>query len=184
MKKFWSRRSRTGKAGLIAGLVFVASIAGLMTLGATSGSGQSKSVNKSASSDVRVREALGHKVHAGGYAGEVKIDAVGFDVRRVVVTAQTPEGGFQGTSCDDLGDGARAIFAKIYKDATWNGAATVIYEGGLEDSYTGQALPHAKTGSFTMPLGEAQQINWSDGDSLASIDWSFYRDFCSSALKS
>jgi hypothetical protein len=34
-----------------------------------------------------------------------------------------------------------------------------------------------------MHAGEANQIDWSDDDALANIDWSIYRDFCHPALE-
>jgi hypothetical protein len=38
------------------------------------------------------------------------------------------------------------------------------------DSATGKELPTAVTGTFTMPAGQAKQIDWSSGDDLSNID--------------
>jgi hypothetical protein len=51
------------------------------------------------------------------------------------------------------------------------------------DSRTGEDLPDANTGIYTMPAGLAGQIDWSDEDGLLNIDWSNYRDFCHPALE-
>jgi hypothetical protein len=59
----------------------------------------------------------------------------------------------------------------------------LVYKGGLVSKATGKALPNVNTGIFTMPAGQANQINWSDDDALSNIDWSIYRDFCHPALQ-
>jgi hypothetical protein len=51
------------------------------------------------------------------------------------------------------------------------------------DTSTGEELPDANTGIFTMPPGQAKRINWSDEDALLNIDWSIYRDYCHRALQ-
>ena len=78
-----------------------------------------------------------------------------------------------------------AIFSAIYGDAEWKKTGTVIvYKGGLVDSKTGQELPDANTGIYTIKQGEASQIDWSDQDTIDfSIDWSLYRDFVHPALE-
>jgi hypothetical protein len=131
----------------------------------------------------RVRAAVGGEVHAGGYAGDVQIKDLSFEGGEAQVIAKTPEGGFQGVSCGDLNDGAQAIFKTIYTDGGWNGGAMVAYQGGLVSTATGQELPTANTGIFTMPARRAQQIDWSDDDALLNIDWSLYRDYCHPALQ-
>jgi hypothetical protein len=131
----------------------------------------------------RVRDEVGDEVSAGGYAGDVKINQLSFSDSEVRVTAQTPEGGFSGPSCGDLDKGAQAIFKEIYDDTGWKKGAHINYEGGLVDSATGKDLPHADTGSFTMPAGQAREIDWSDDDVLLNIDWSIYREFCHPALQ-
>jgi hypothetical protein len=131
----------------------------------------------------RVRGALGDEVEAGGYAGNVQIQDLAFEGREAQVTAKTPEGGFEGPSCADLDEGARAIFETVYNDGGWSGGAAVVYQGGLVDSSTGEELPGANTGIFTMPAGQARRIDWSDEDALLNIDWSIYRDFCHPALQ-
>jgi hypothetical protein len=113
----------------------------------------------------------------------VQIEDVSFEGAEAQVTAKTPEGGLQGASCGDLNDGAKAIFKKIYTDGGWTGPAVIVYKGGLVSTTTGEDLPDVNTGIFTMPAGQAQQINWSSDDTLLNIDWSNYRDFCHPALK-
>jgi hypothetical protein len=131
----------------------------------------------------RVRDAIGDEVSASGYAGDLEIRNVAFEGSEAQVTVTTPEGGFQGVSCGDLDDGAQTIFQKIYDEAGWKRGAAIVYQGGLVDSSTGKDLPNANTGIFTMLTGQARQIDWSDDDALANIDWSIYRDFCHPALK-
>ena len=131
----------------------------------------------------RVRDELGDEVKAGGYAGDVKIQDVSFGDTEVQVTATTPEGGFSGPSCGDLDDGAHAIFKKIYDDAGWKKGAVLVYKGGLVSKATGKEVPDVNTGIFTMPRGQAKQIDWTDDDALDNIDWSIYRDFCHPALQ-
>jgi hypothetical protein len=97
---------------------------------------------------------------------------------------ETPEGGFEGASCGDLNDGARAIFQKIFNDAAWSGGAAVIFRGGLVSRATGEELPDVNTGIFTIHADQASQIDWSNEDAVQfNIDWSIYRDFCHPALK-
>jgi hypothetical protein len=59
----------------------------------------------------------------------------------------------------------------------------LVYKGGLVSKSTGKELPDVNTGIFTMPTGQAKQIDWSDDDALDNIDWSIYRDFCHPALQ-
>ena len=131
----------------------------------------------------RVREEVGDEVEAGGYAGDVKINQLSFSDSEVRVTAETPKGGFSGPSCGDLDKGAQAIFKEIYDDTGWKKGAHINYEGGLVDSSTGKDMPHADTGSFTMPAAQVKEIDWSNDDALSNIDWSIYRDFCHPALQ-
>jgi hypothetical protein len=131
----------------------------------------------------RVQEAVGDEVHASGYAGDLKILDVSFEGTEARVTAKTPEGGFEGAKCGDLADGAQAVFETIYNDGGWKGGAALSYYGGLVDRATGKELPNANTGIYTMPAGQARQIDWSDEDALMNIDWSVYRTFCHPALQ-
>jgi len=203
MKEFWRQRSLGGKFALI----FVATVVGLIALGSAMEGGetssdtsaesqpnpqsqsqpnpQSQPVSEAAPSTPkeRLQNAVGDEVHAGGYAGDLQIQDVSFEGREAQVTVETPEGGFQGASCGDLDDGAQAIFETIYNDADWNGGVAIIYKGGLVDRATGQELPDANTGIFTIHAGQAQRIDWTDEDALSYIDWSIYRDFCHPALQ-
>jgi hypothetical protein len=131
----------------------------------------------------RVRDEIGDTVDASGYAGDLEVSNVSFEGDEAYVTLTTPEGGLQGASCEDLDDGAEAVFAKLYDDAGWKRGAVVIYKGGLVDSSTGEDLPNVNTGIYTMPARQAKRIDWSDDDVILVIDWSIYRDFCHPALK-
>lgn len=131
----------------------------------------------------RVRKAIGSEVDASGYAGTLQIQDVAFEGREAQVTVTTPGGGFQGASCDDLNDGAKAVWAKVYNDAGWNGGALVVFKGGLVSTVTGEDLPDVNTGIFTIHADQAARISWANDDSLYNIDWSYYRDFCHPALK-
>jgi hypothetical protein len=131
----------------------------------------------------RVREAVGDEVEARRYAGTLQIMEVSFEGREAQVIAETPEGGLEGPSCGDLDDGSQAVFETIYNDGGWNGGAVVAYRGGLVDTSTGEELPTVNTGIYTMPAGQASQIDWSNEDALLNIDWSNYRDYCHPALQ-
>jgi len=98
------------------------------------------------------------------------------------IILSTPEGGFQGPSTDDADALASAAFAKVYPTG-WNGPATVQFRGGLQSSATGKALPNAAAFTYRMTPGRAKQIDWSDEDTLYSIDWGLYRTFCHPAFK-
>jgi hypothetical protein len=136
-----------------------------------------------ATPEQRVQDELGDEVKAGGYAGNVKIQNVDFVYGEVQVTATTPKGGFSGPSCGDLDDGSQAIFKKIYGDTGWKRRASIVYQGGLVSKATGKEVPNVSTGIFTMPAGQAKQIDWSDDAALSNIDWSIYRSFCHQALQ-
>jgi hypothetical protein len=143
-----------------------------------------QSAPKPATPKERVREAIGSEVEAGGYAGTLEVGDVSFEGREVLVYLRTPEGGFQGASCGDLDDGARAVFKKIYGDAGWRKGAVLVYQGGLVSTRTGEELSDVNTGIFTMHARDASQIDWSNDDALNyNIAWSNYRDFCHPALK-
>ena len=130
----------------------------------------------------RVEQAVGDQVDAEGYAGTLAVQDVSFEGTEAQVTVATPEGGLEGASCGDLDEGAEAVLATIY-DAGWQGGAVTVFKGGLVDSSTGEELPDANTGIYTMPAERASRINWSDEDVRLNIDWSLYRDYCHPALK-
>jgi hypothetical protein len=139
--------------------------------------------SKPATPKERVREAVGDEVEAGGYAGTLEIMEVSFEGTEAQVIAKTPEGGFDGVKCGDLDDGAQAVFETVYNDGGWKGGSAVAFKGGLVDSATGNELPDANTGIYTMPAVQAKQINWSDEDALLNINWELYRDYCHQALQ-
>lgn len=100
------------------------------------------------------------------------------------VTLETPKGGFNGPSVDDLNDQAAGAFQAIYNDTDFKGTTFLFFEGGLVDAKTGQDAPDAQTGSFAMRKGEARQIDWSDEDRVRfGIDWSLFRTGASPALR-
>jgi hypothetical protein len=120
----------------------------------------------------RLQDELGDQVQGTGNAGDLEVKGVRVGSTNARVTVQTPGGGFQGTSCGDLDNGAQAVFETIYNDAGWEGDATVVYVGGLVNEATGKELPGANTGLFRMTAEQAKQIDWSDEDALSNIDWS------------
>jgi hypothetical protein len=134
----------------------------------------------------RVRDALaevgGEKTLAieDPEVKDITFDPLG---KHMAVVAKTPEGGFDGASCEDLDRQAGAIFAELYDEAGWRGDAVVSFQGGLVDKATGRDLPEAKTGFARMRAGQAKQIDWANDDALANIDWSTYREFCHPAVK-
>jgi hypothetical protein len=131
----------------------------------------------------RVREAVGTGVDASGWAGSLDVQDVSFEGNEAQITLTTPEGGFQGASCDDVNEGAKAVWAKVYDEAAWRGASLVVFKGGLVSTVTGEELPDVNTGIFTIHADQASQIDWSNEDALFNINWSYYRDFCHPALK-
>jgi hypothetical protein len=132
----------------------------------------------------RLKDALQGEIDAGGYVGKLDIKKVEISSREAAVTVETPEGGFEGASCDDLNDGAGAVFQRIYGEADWKRDAVVVFEGRLVNKETGRDLPNANTGIFTVHGRDARRIDWSDEDAVQfNIDWSVYRDFCHPALK-
>ena len=96
------------------------------------------------------------------------------------MTIETPEGGAEGASVNDLDGSAAAAFEAVYVDAGWRGDATVQFTGGLVDTSTGRDLPNARTGLYRLTAKQAQRINWDDAE---LIDWSIYRVFAHPALK-
>lgn len=134
----------------------------------------------------RVRDALAEVGGSKTLAlSDPEVKDISFDPlgKHLAVVAKTPEGGFDGASCEDLDHQAGAIFAELYDDAGWRGNAVVSFQGGLVDKATGRDLPQAKTGFAQMGAGQAKQIDWSNDDALVNIDWSTYRAFCHPALK-
>ncbi len=113
----------------------------------------------------------------------MKIKKADFYENFAGVTAETPKGGLQGASCADLDEAAGAIFEKIYHGTGWKGNAVIEFYGGLVSKATGKELPNEMTGNFAVDPGQAKQIDWSDDDALANIDWSVYRGFCHPALQ-
>ena len=130
----------------------------------------------------RVTQAL---ADAEGPVEDPEVTDVQFGKKEVEVTAKTPEGGLEGPSTADLDRLTGAIFAAIYGDAGWNKTGAVaVYKGGLVDSKTGQELPDANTGIYTISRADASKIDWADQDTIDfGIDWSLYRDFAHPALK-
>lgn len=99
--------------------------------------------------------------------------------RIVHVTLETPEGGFEGASVDDLDGSAAGTFKAVYEDAGWGKAATVTFEGGLVNTRTGKDLPNEETGIYRLEPNEARRIDW---DNAIAVDWSLYRVFVHPAI--
>jgi hypothetical protein len=135
------------------------------------------------SPEQRVREALGDTVTSDLAVGESEVRAVGVEGNLLGLTLSTPEGGLQGASTDDTDALTSAALAKAYEDGGWNGAAYVEFQGGLVDRATGRDLPKEITVSYHIERGRARQINWSDDETLFSIDWGLYRTYCHPAIK-
>jgi hypothetical protein len=145
-----------------------------------------KKAESKPSPEKRVRDALAEVGGAKTLAiSDPEVKDISFEPpgKHVEVVAKTPEGGFDGASCEDLDRQAGAIFAELYDEAGWRGHAVVSFEGGLVDKATGRDLPDAQTGLARMSAGQANQIDWSNDDALMNIDWSSYRVVCHPALK-
>jgi hypothetical protein len=192
----WNERSRRGKiivvvAAVVVGLGLIGAVVPSDDTATPSANTATTSAEVTPTEETptastpkdRVREAVGSEVDASGYAGTLEVRDVSFEGNEAQVTVTTPEGGLQGASCDDLNEGAKAVWTKVYNDAAWNGGALVVFKGGLVSTVTGEDLPDANTGIFTIHADQAAQIDWSDDDALLNIDWSYYRDFCHPALK-
>ena len=95
-------------------------------------------------------------------------------------TMETPEGGFDGPSVDDLAGSAGAVFEAIFNDAGWRRKASVRFTGGLVDKRTGKSLPNDPTGIFVVGPRQAARIAW---DNATEVDWKQYAIFLSPALK-
>ncbi len=116
----------------------------------------------------------------GAVASDVNVKQIEIFPAVVNITLETPQGGFEGASVDDLDGSAAAAFEAIYGDADWHRGATVKFTGGLVNSRTGQDLPDAETGLYRLTAKEARQIDW---DNASAVDWSYYRLFAHPALK-
>lgn len=130
----------------------------------------------------KARDALGSNVHSDFAVGDSKVRSVDRSGVKLDVVLTTPEGGIDGPSTGDADGLASATFAKVYLSG-WKGPATVRFLGGLQNSATGKALPNALAFGYRMQPGPARQIDWSNQDTLYSIDWSHYRWFCHPAFK-
>lgn len=204
LEVLWSGRSGRGKV-----VVVVAAVIGIGLIGsafssdekdakkggATSSSASTKPVQSAdpepvadpapveATPKERVLDAVGSEVEAGGWAGTLEVQDVSFEAGEAQITLTTPEGGLSGASCDDLNEGAKAVWTKVFDEAGWSGGSAVIFRGGLVSTVTGEELPDVNTGIFTIHSDQASQISWSNEDALFNINWSYYRDFCHPALK-
>ncbi len=116
----------------------------------------------------------------GAVSTDLKVKNVERTSLLVTVNAETPEGGLDGASVDDIDGSAAAAFEAVYNDAGWRGATFVVFTGGLVDTRTGEELPDARTGAYRVDAKEGQGINWDNAD---IIDWSLYRTYASPALK-
>lgn len=164
----------------------VAAVALLVAIGSSGGdSGDQREHRQSAAAELppsasptdRVEAALDH---VQGPVEDPEISDVSFGPASLTVTAKTPEGGFEGTSTQDLDWQAQAIFGAVYGEADYAKATVIVFRGGLMNSATGESLPNAKTGSYYLDPELAKRIDWANPD---RIDWSLYRTFASPALK-
>lgn len=165
----------------LVGVVLAGSL--LILIGSGCGESSTSADQTTATTSIeRLQEELGANVQASD-SGELEVKNVSVGSTGARVTVNPPGGGFQGTSCEDLDNGAQAVFETIYNDAGWQGDATVVYQGGIVNEATGKELPGANTGLFKITAEEAEQIDWSDEDALSDVDWSTYRKFCHQAFQ-
>ena len=160
-------------------------LAGSIVIVLVSGCGESSSSadqTTPTTSEQRLQEELGAEVSASD-SGDLEVKSIAVGTTGARVTVHPPGGGFQGTSCEDLDNGAEAVFETIYNDAEWQRDATVLYEGGIVNEATGKELPGANTGLYKMSAEQAEQIDWSDQDALSEVDWSTYRKYCHQAFQ-
>lgn len=108
---------------------------------------------------------------------------IGSSPSSIAIRAQTPEGGFGGTSTGDLNAQAGKIFEAIYGTAGYHRDAAIDFKGGLVSAKTGEDLPDARTGLYRMSRADAAEIDWADSDRLLVIRWSLFREFAHPALK-
>jgi hypothetical protein len=131
----------------------------------------------------RVRNDLGTEVSSPLAVGASEVHSVNGTRRVVNVTLDTPEGGFEGPSTQDMDALVSVTLAKVYGEAHWKGDAYVVFEGGLIDTANGRPLPDAPTTSYRMQHRLAQQVEWSNEQALYNINWSLYRTYCSPVIK-
>lgn len=144
-----------------------------------SGGGQSGGGGGGGSS---LDEALGNvdPTEFGAVATSIDVREINRAGDFVEITLETPEGGFEGASVEDLDGSAAGAFKALYEDAGFQEDAAVTFRGGLVDTRTGRDLPNAKTGRYRLTAREARRIDW---DNAIAIDWSQYRVFAGPALK-
>lgn len=116
-------------------------------------------------------EALGQvdPTEFGAVATSLDVREINRSGDFIEVTLETPEGGFEGASVDDLDGSAAGAFKTLHEDAGFQGDAAVAFRGGLVDTRTGKDLPNAKTGLYRLTAREARRIEW---DNAIAVDWS------------
>ena len=117
--------------------------------------------------------------------GETDVRSIEFDRTSTTVNVATPEGGAEGASTKDIDYAAGQVFSAVYGKAGYSTPeVVVVFSGGLVSTATGEKLDDVNTGIYTLKRGQANRIDWSDGDTIKYvIDWSLYRDFAHPALK-
>lgn len=142
-------------------------------------------VAKSTPKPVDLRTRIKEAIEGSGLAMEEnKVRDVTIIGQGAHITLETPKGGLNGPSVDDLDDQAAGAFHAIYSDTDFKGTTFLFFEGGLVDAKTGQDAPDAQTGSFAMRKGEARLIDWADEDTVRfGIGWSLYRTGVSPAIR-
>lgn len=117
----------------------------------------------------------------GGDPGVKDVTVIG---RNALVELETPSGGFEGPSTDDMNYQVGAVFRRIYKDTDHKGSVTIQFSGGLVNTKTGAESPDSVTGTYVIRADEARQIDWDDEDVVDYIiDWDLYRTFVHPAIK-
>ena len=94
----------------------------------------------------------------------------------IMVDLETPEGGFEGPSSDDMNNMVAASFRRIFTETDVEKPVMITFRGGLMNSKTGADLPDQATAVYVIRKPEIRQVDWDDEDTvLYGIDWSLYR---------
>ncbi|WP_028060973.1 hypothetical protein [Candidatus Solirubrobacter pratensis] len=120
-----------------------------------------------------------HPTQFGAVADKLSVRGIARHRAIINVAVNTPDGGFQGASRQDLAGSAGAAFKALH-GAGWHKAITVTFKGGLVDTTTGKNLPNAETGVFRLDRKDARRIDWQHAD---QVDWTVYAVFLHPALK-
>jgi hypothetical protein len=160
-------------------IIIVALFALALLLSACGGGSAPKSQTAHGGDRYRTSLEAADPTEFGAVANKLSVRGIERFPAVINVSLDTPEGGFEGASDQDLAGEAGAAFKAIHHTG-WTRAITVTFKGGMVDSTTGKDLPDAKTGLFRLHSSDARRIDWQNAD---QVDWTNYALFLHPALK-